>query len=1154
MRGFDRIYTLVDESGNLTYDLADIVTQPITSDESGTFTATFTPPAGESGAYTAWATHPDRQDKPFESDLISGFVIDSLGWYPGQHVFKMPFDYQRSFTYNFTAGEGTRATNLRLEPVNVPAGVNLSYSSNLNLHGNRGSITVTASVEEAAGANVDLVFEVVSDEKESWGQTQLNLDLFVHEVDLVANMKISKNSIRTGVKYGETDFDSFNITSNGLVEIINMKFSLLNSLRQPVDPANNLENWVNLTSAKELSSLPVGSTHNVLLSFAPTVENPIPQGYYTFYVRMQADNFQTVDFPVFVTITTSETGNCLFKVVDIYTNWTDPETGKTSLGVENATINVQNVQLPSLIHQFTANERGEILFKNLEAGDWKFRASASGHESRGGTITIKPGITLSEVVTLPNSLVTVEWSVEPVTIVDRYEIILNTTFVTQVPAAVVVAEPASISMPALKTGETFTGEIVYTNHGSLRADELEFNFPKSNDNFKFEVLNPPPRNLAARQQYTMAYRVTCLQSPGEESLDPQSSGGYESIPDGYEVGKIYYDGDWSTEVTGDDCVRITTKVRSAFQYVCTYGTDIKEDFEVRLSTVENTGNCSGPAGGGPSGPGGSGPSGGGGTIGGGYNYSFSNWFNFNPGTASSQPQNLGDDPSICINLAWTDTGNQLEPYIKPDDIQPNNWTILKTIVDPKDEKVTYELKTFEPYNKEDTVEEPTIEVIGPNGVYPYAVEGEDDVNDTDFDQLMILAGKTPGIAEISAKVGDYEILTEVRVGSCFSCETDCDETENDNSQSEDDHGSITNNTALAGGVEGAPSLSTVMNPALNSSGTGFDLSSPSIGTPSMKRAKPGYKPVRMVPDGGDTEVLRQVETPKSVVDIVDNPNGSKSIRYYHISDIESVASDGLKTFKSDAQPHSRSVIRRNITAHASTIDIIHEKNGELHAISYYSTVTNGSKTRTTRVTKGVIRDKTIIEIEDLPQSQELPLTRTEEITEKTASLIATGSWEISNKRIISDSNSIISDKQQFIRLANGSIRKVYEESVINGVRESVSMNYITSIASPAFGRLHYRLHSNGTFERYEYDHMGRLSKQVNDLLGSDFDDPDSAHKVVDYTYANNLTYASRPASVITTLKGRPVSKVWFDYQAGQTTEIVAIRPDANIGDADNQRT
>ena len=133
--------------------------------------------------------------------------------------------------------------------------------------------------------------------------------------------------------------------------------------------------------------------------------------------------------------------------------------------------------------------------------------------------SIKPGVTINEDVFLDYNLVTVEWQVNEITIEDKYEIVLSATYETDVPAAVVVVSPASVTLPKMQAGDVLNGEFTLTNHGLIRADNIVVNLPPSDQHFKYEILGGVPTSMQAKERITIPYRITCL-SP----LEPEEEG------------------------------------------------------------------------------------------------------------------------------------------------------------------------------------------------------------------------------------------------------------------------------------------------------------------------------------------------------------------------------------------------------------------------------------------------------------------------------------------------------------------------------------------------------------------------------------------------------------------------------------------------------
>ncbi|MGD9010517.1 MAG: hypothetical protein PVG41_21510, partial [Desulfobacteraceae bacterium] len=113
---------------------------------------------------------------------------------------------------------------------------------------------------------------------------------------------------------------------------------------------------------------------------------------------------------------------------------------------------------------------------------------------------------------------------------DSYEIVLNITYETDVPAPVVVCDPPSFSLPDMQAGDVLNGEFTLTNHGLIRADNLELHLPPDDEYFNYEILIDLPDSLGAKERITVPYRLTCIQSidQADEIQSGGGSGGYTS--------------------------------------------------------------------------------------------------------------------------------------------------------------------------------------------------------------------------------------------------------------------------------------------------------------------------------------------------------------------------------------------------------------------------------------------------------------------------------------------------------------------------------------------------------------------------------------------------------------------------------------------------
>ncbi|RLB32815.1 MAG: hypothetical protein DRH12_19060, partial [Deltaproteobacteria bacterium] len=218
---------------------------------------------------------------------------------------------------------------------------------------------------------------------------------------------------------------------------------------------------------------------------------------------------------------------------------------------------------------------GEALFTDLQAGRYQYRVTAENHQEITGRCWIKPGVTSSEYVFLPYNLVTIEWEVVPTTIEDRYTIQLKATYETDVPAANVVAEPASINLPHMRRGDVYNGEFTLTNYGLIRGKNLKVTLPEDDKYFKYEILGGLPDSIEPKERIVVPYRVTCLVSP-----NPADEEGEEG-----EEGEEKQNGK-------ADCETRVQTIRSTVEYECADGATIVETTE--YSIIYEAGDCESP--------------------------------------------------------------------------------------------------------------------------------------------------------------------------------------------------------------------------------------------------------------------------------------------------------------------------------------------------------------------------------------------------------------------------------------------------------------------------------------------------------------------------------------------------------------------------------
>lgn len=480
---------------------------PVFTDTNSTFSYTFTPLAGEGGLYQVWAVHPQVLDKPAQGQ----FTINRVSIHPQNINLNVPRNYEQNISIQVTTGEATMVHNLWLVYEEqdqlggvFPQGIHVTTSppvAELN-SSQTASLEFKIWADNSAAETGRIVLKVKSEEKGDQGWGLVILETIFSEAHPA--LFFTPDHVETGVAYGQSITETITLENKGLADLMDVSLAVVAQDGAPA-PA-----WAHLNSAQSQGTISVGEKHPVSITFSPT-QTSAPEGIYALKLRVSSSNYQTTDIHISVSVTQAGLGHVQFKVADIYTG-TMNQNQEIIQGLDGATIKVQNEEVVSVEQTKTTDSLGEALFSDLPSGRYKCRVTASNHQEYIGRLWIKPGITTNQEVFLSYNLVTVEWKVVETTIQDKYEIVLQATYETDVPAAVVVVEPTSVNLPKMETGDVYYGEFALTNYGLIRAEELDFILPSDDENFRYELLTGLPDTLEAKERITVPYRVICLKS------------------------------------------------------------------------------------------------------------------------------------------------------------------------------------------------------------------------------------------------------------------------------------------------------------------------------------------------------------------------------------------------------------------------------------------------------------------------------------------------------------------------------------------------------------------------------------------------------------------------------------------------------------------
>jgi len=475
----------------------------VTTDTAGAFRYEFQPSLTDAGAYTVGAIHPDVSDRPAQAQ----FTINRVSVTPTTFTLEVPKNYSYRIDYRATTATGSSAHNVRVQALGaLPRGVTVELPPPFDIDSKQSLAMPVKISGDNTAVDGSLQLVVLSDGTGTDPIATLTVNYKFK--DAKPALFFSPSFAEAGLARGQSVVESVQVENKGFVAASDLTATLLDTDGNPA-PA-----WISLASNPQLGTIAIGDKRSIDLNIAPT--EAVAERVHQFKVHLAGPNLPATDvndINVFVSVTQSGVGNVDFNASDIYTGTF--KNGQKIQGLDGVRVYLQNEAVISETYELRTADGGNAFFQNIPAGSYKFKASAPNHQEATGRFVVKPGRTVVQPAFLEYTLVSVEWSVREITIEDRYEITLNATFETDVPAPVVMLQPTSINLPRMAPGEVFQGELVLTNYGLLRADHVALDLPTSDDYYQFEFLAQPPLALEAKQRVRLPYRVVKLREFGE---------------------------------------------------------------------------------------------------------------------------------------------------------------------------------------------------------------------------------------------------------------------------------------------------------------------------------------------------------------------------------------------------------------------------------------------------------------------------------------------------------------------------------------------------------------------------------------------------------------------------------------------------------------
>jgi hypothetical protein len=433
----------------------------VNTDNAGNFSYDWSPTPGLSGTFNIWAAHPDVFDVLNQAQ----FKLYRCYLSPSQPELRM----SKNDTINFTitlvnpgdenltdfslASQSYQLVGTNRTPIATVTATSLSVT-NFGIaprSSQKVSFQMQATLDAPDNAVVELRF---SSSEGATATCSVNLAL------LPANPLLAV--VDPPVGYAEVSVNRGNIASR-TVTVVNRGLRPLQGVT--LQPPTNI-NWMSLNlplSAEGVVHLPdlaVGASNVFTAVFAPPTNAPLE--YLSDFVTIRGTNTPAAfKVNMYALVTSSQKGKVQFTVDDILVQ-----------PVPNATIRIKNTILEQE-YTLKTDANGQAEIDDLQEGQWAWQVSAAGHGANVGVVEVIPNQVVGVDTRLSRSLVTVSFTVTPVPFTDRYEITIEQTFQTHVPAPVLIFKPSLMDFKRIQAGFDATFIATLKNEGLIEAVDVQ---------------------------------------------------------------------------------------------------------------------------------------------------------------------------------------------------------------------------------------------------------------------------------------------------------------------------------------------------------------------------------------------------------------------------------------------------------------------------------------------------------------------------------------------------------------------------------------------------------------------------------------------------------------------------------------------------------
>ncbi|MCG3148875.1 MAG: hypothetical protein PCFJNLEI_02324 [Verrucomicrobiae bacterium] len=434
----------------------------VTTDATGNFATTFQPLGNEAGDYDLAADHPKvAADTVQDSFELIGFTAT-----PDNLTLRVATGTPVTGTIELNNLSERSLTGIAVTTSNAPAMLTANLTGPASIAaGSTAAFTYTLETTATSALGTQIFFRVTSTEG-----AVVVIPLNVTVVPAAAQLAATPAFLERGMIPGQQAQVQFTLRNNGGAPSGELTVNL------PV------YSWLSLVSSRTIPSLLPGAETIVTLLLNPPAD--LPLALYPGSLSI-GGALTGVSVPFQFRAMSQAVGDLLLSVTDEYTFYV-----AGAPLVSNATVTVRDALDGAPIASGVTGTNGTVFLPNITAGDYTIDVNADRHQTGRRLYRIVPGITNVTEIFISRQLVTYRWSVVPVDLEDKYTIVLESVFETEVPVPNVIVENP-FQIPLVIPGEETQMELRLRNEGLIAANGVEVVIP-SNDRY---VVTPLTRDI-----------------------------------------------------------------------------------------------------------------------------------------------------------------------------------------------------------------------------------------------------------------------------------------------------------------------------------------------------------------------------------------------------------------------------------------------------------------------------------------------------------------------------------------------------------------------------------------------------------------------------------------------------------------------------------